>query len=359
MNFISIINTIKRKINILKYPKKGDTIIVLVPFSNVINGGHLSIDNIYKTIKKHHNIHKSNVLLSYVFLTNHPNHTRFSMFRSSSFIQDWRTILSHFTSFDRLQIHIPESYIRFFVKEFHHQWPKEFKEKLLNAKHLSFNILNQNDEYMNIEDIDNLREICPNITMTLAHQKYTSQEKRNEYKVPLHHLSAWLNDGNYSKVKFQNKENIILYSPDEVKNTPEIKQEIISLLKQELPNFSIIEIKDISYEKYKNLISKAKYTITFGEGLDGYFIETALSGGISFAVYNEVFFTPNYKNLPTLYPSYDALKSNIVNHIKSIEEEEKYSNTNQSIASEIEKEYSFEIFENKLIHFLQNKLDIC
>ncbi|WOC52462.1 hypothetical protein BPO_1815 [Bergeyella porcorum] len=351
------INTLKRKFDISKYPKNGNVIIVLVPFSNVINGGHLSIANIYHTLKRHYNLHHSTVLLSYLFLTNTPNHTHFTEFKNNAFIQDLRTILSHFKSFNSLQFYIPESYIRFFVNEYHNFWPKHFKDKLICASKLSFNILNQNDEYMNLNDIEDLRNISTNITMTLAHKQYTTKEKRNKYNVPIHHLSAWLNDGKYEKKHFKDKENIILYSPDEVKHQSGIKNEIITKVKENFPSYQVIQIKDFSYEKYKNLISKAKFMLTFGEGLDGYFIENTFCGGVSFAVYNEVFFTPNYKNLSTTYNSYNEMKDKIVEHINYLDNEKTFEKTNNEILCEIEKEYSFEIFENKLINFLKGNLD--
>lgn len=69
-------------------------------------------------------------------------------------------------------------------------------------------------------------------------------------------------------------------------------------------------------EDYKKLISKAMFTITFGEGYDGYFIEPALSGSISFAVYNDLYFPKNMNKLDTLYSSWQDLKEKIVEDIK-------------------------------------------
>lgn len=356
------LNTLKRKLNILKYPKKdAKVILVLVPFSDVVNGGHLSISSIATAFRQHRKLHGHEVILSYLYLTNRNNSVKFTKFSSSEFIQDLRTVFSHFKNFESLEIHIPESYIRFIVTELKESWPRSFIEKLQSAKTLTFNILNQNDEYMDdISYIQWLRErFNARFTMTVAHQRYCSEENRRFYKMPLHHLSAWLNNGKYEKKKFKEKQNIILLSPDPFRENIGIeKPEFIAQLQKQFPDYEVIEIKNFTYEEYKKLVSDSKFMITFGEGLDGYFIEEAFFGGIPFAVYNEVFFTPNYKSLPTVYDSLGSLIENIVTHIQKLDSEAEYLKTNAEILLEIEKEYSYCLFEQRVKSYLSKKYDL-
>ena len=284
MTFSNKINTIKRRINITQYSKNNAKVIIfLIPYSNVINGGHLSFSTLINIFKNKKYIHDCDVIASYLFLNNNINHTHFTEFNSNVFIQDLRTIFSHFNNFEELTIHIPESYIHFLVNEIQTpSYPKYIIEKINNAKKLTINILNQNDEYMDdIKYLDWIKEnITPNLTMTMAHKQYTSLEKRTKYDMPIHHLSAWLNNEPYILKSFNEKENIIIISPDKFRENSKLtKVEFIQYLKKELPDFKIIEIKNFTYEEYKNIIQKAKFAITFGEGLDGYFIETSLGEG--------------------------------------------------------------------------------
>jgi hypothetical protein len=61
----------------------------------------------------------------------------------------------------------------------------------------------------------------------------------------------------------------------------------------------------MTYQEYKATISKAKWALTFGEGLDGYFVEPIFSGDSSFSVYNPSFFIEDSWSLRTVYRDYD------------------------------------------------------
>ena len=91
-------------------------------------------------------------------------------------------------------------------------------------------------------------------------------------------------------------------------------------------------------DEYKKLISKAMFTITFGEGYDGYFIEPALSGSITFAVYNDLYFPKNLGKLDTLYSSWDELQEHIIEDIIDYSNNsEKYNMVSSSIRNEVKK----------------------
>jgi len=67
-----------------------------------------------------------------------------------------------------------------------------------------------------------------------------------------------------------------------------MKEAVLGELKQ-VAGLSVQIIRNLTYDQYKSLVSRAKWALTFGEGLDGYFIEPVFSGAIAFAVYNEQF----------------------------------------------------------------------
>ena len=360
------IRELRRKFDCIKYKKANvNVILILTPYSNVINGGHLSFSSLYNIFKKKKHIHNSYVIMSYLFLENRPNYIRFRKFKSNAFIQDLKSIFNHFNSFNHLTIHIPDMFVPYLVDEMKSpDYPKYIIEKIKGAKQLTFNILNQNDELMETVDkkyIDWLKVYFgANITMTMAHRKYTTIEKQQQYGgIPIHHLSAWLNCGRYIPKSFEEKENIILLSPDDLKENEELsKQEFIEYLSKHLPDFKIVVVQDIKYEEYRKLNQRAKFTITFGEGLDGYFVETAFYGGVPFAIYNNIFFTENYKHLKTIYNSFSDLYENIVKDIKKINNSKTFHEINKEIVDEIEKEYSYELYDERVTKYFKNEFDL-
>ena len=63
-----------------------------------------------------------------------------------------------------------------------------------------------------------------------------------------------------------------------------------------------------------------KWSLTFGEGLDGYFVDPIFSGGVSFAVFNERFFTPAFAKLETVYSSWEVLMDRMATDLQRLDE---------------------------------------
>ena len=97
----------------------------------------------------------------------------------------------------------------------------------------------------------------------------------------------------------------------------------------------------MTYEQYKQTISRAKWALTFGEGLDGYFIEPVFSGSISFSVYNASYFTVDFKDMPTVYESYDAMSQRICRDITSLDSEPAYTNYNSRLFDLCHRYYNY------------------
>jgi len=219
--------------------------------------------------------------------------------------------LSKYTKPDKLLINIPEVFVDYFLNEITEQeylW-------LFSIKDLRINILNQNDELMpNKKSIEALRTLCNNkLTITAAHKRYCTKEKSEQYKCPMYLLTPFLPD--FYKTPVENKEKIIVLSPDK----HEFKNILIEQIKTNLPDYKIITVNKMTLEEYKQLITKAMFTVTFGEGYDGYFIEPYLSDSIAFCVLNETFFPKDFVPLATTYKSWSSLLNNIIQDIRQYE----------------------------------------
>ncbi|OAB25995.1 hypothetical protein SAMN05444395_10578 [Flavobacterium fryxellicola] len=371
---LKIITKIKRKLNNLevaylrskhlarfKYSQK--IILLLLPNDDSINGGILSIVSIFNEFNSLKGLHECDVIAATHTYRSNEYFLKFSKFKNNMIVFDLKRVLKKIQEVKELHIHIPELFLKEFIDSFEKEWSSLDKKKLLNMDVLHINILNQNDMLMpDYKYIDKIKElVTENVTMTVAHKKYATIDKRNKYNVSLHYLSAWLNPVPYEVKSFAEKENVILFSPDELARLNIIyhctKQDLIDMLKIALPDFEIIVIENLTYDDYKALVSKSKFMITLGEGLDGYFIETVLSGGIAFAVYNDKFFTEDYKNLPTVYESIDDLFKKIVRDIDSYNDKSEFTAYHQVLKDIVEIEYSYQKYQNRVKNYILGNYD--
>ncbi len=271
---------------------------------DVISGGILSIASIYeetKNLLKDSNIIMTTSPEAHLLLkhTQFPNDINVFRFRQLFRLEFNENII----------IHIPE-YL--FTIKLLNNIIKLSNRKKINKTNIQLNILNQRLDLMpDIEIINYAKQHNFIVTQTTAHSQYTNQEIRDKFEIPLHKLSVFSTPSRYNFVEYNNKENIILISPD---NCPE-KESILQKIREKLPYYELIIINNIPYLSYLSLIERAKYMITFGEGLDFYYIETVFSGGIAFAKYNNVFFTDRFRNLDSVYSDYKEMYNNICDDI--------------------------------------------
>lgn len=346
-----------------KYKNSKKIIILLFPDDDSVNGGILSLASIYNELVSFKYLHHCDVIAATYPYYSNSVFLEFSKFKNNVLVFDFKKVLRKIKEIKELHIHIPELYVKQFVESFEKEWTSNDKNKLLIIDKLHINILNQNDmlmpEFKFIEKIKEL--VTKDITMTMAHKKYATIDKRNEYNVPLHYLSARTNQTSYKVNNYINKENIILFSPDELSRLNIdyhlTKNDLISKLETALPKYKIIVIENLTYEEYKDLVARSMFMITFGEGLDNYLIETILSGGISFAIYNEKFFTKDYLDIPTLYSSVDELFNNLIFDIKKLDNREIFDEYNAISREVVEREYSYRKYRNRVENYLLGNYD--
>ena len=294
----------------------GDFIIYFNVAVDTIGGGMLSINRfIDKTVelfKKTDTV----IILSGLPLDN-PAVT-YTMFQGRLNMYHFSDIVASVFP-EKLILHIPEYYLPGFV----HGLSDQHKNWLMSIPFLHINIMDQNHDYFPERGyFEHCKAFTDKVTITTAHKEYTTQEMAEEVDCPVKLLTPFL--PKFYRVPREEKKKIIAISPDEfIFDGVSKKEETIKYLEDKLPEFEIIIINDLSLEEYKQLISKAMFTITFGEGYDGYFIEPFLSDSVAFAVYDPMFFPDQFKSAPTVYPSWNKFIENIVKDIKKLENNEK------------------------------------
>lgn len=267
---------------------------------------------------------------------------KLSSFKNETDFFSHELIEKYFTNVRDLILHIPELFVTDFVKnQRQNSWFK-------GINIIQINILNQNIQLMPDQNVLNeLKSNFSSCTITTAHKKYCNPYYRNSYEIPLHQLSVWISPENYIKTSVHEKEKLILFSPD----NKELTQRLISFFSNKLPSFKFQVIQGLTYEAYKNLISKAKFLITVGEGLDAYFIETYFSGGVAFALKNLNFFDEKYLNLPCLFEDNENLEQILLNLIEQYSNEEEYNVLNQRVVDLLSEDYSYKSYQNNIQKF--------
>lgn len=317
-------------------------IIFFIPPEELVSGGILSI---FSLCKESRSIVSSDTLVAVSTYPGTSSYKKNTLFKNDETILDFTEIIRLLPSLDSLILHIPEyaiNRVTFSLMEY---------SKILKAvTNLHINILNQNMELMpSAIDVASLWSLSPRIiTQTTAHLRYTTQDVADIYNTPVLNFSVFLDPRQYELKDFSKKENIIAYSNDK----HPLKEHILSKLKRALPSYSLVEINHLSYEQYKELIGKAKFILTFGEGFDGYYIEGIFSGSITFAVYNDIFFeSKDFLKYKNIFASYDKIERQLVDTINELDNEKVYTRTNLENFNKLSKIYDLSIYRQNIKKF--------
>ncbi len=324
-------------------PNTTKLIIILTPGWDGVSGGILSETAFYDQTRKLKGIHESETIMCTI--PGESTLLRYTLIENHNYLYNFHDVLSYFMNLDSLLIHIPEYAISKFLRSL----TKKDYQRLAKVRSLHLNILLQNleqfEKYVSPGDLDRLRKLGK-ITCTTAHQRYSDRELRNKLGFPLHKLSVYLSPELYERRNYREKENLIVVSPDPHPS----KIELLEMLAK-LPQLKIQIVHDLPYKEFKKLVSRAKWALTFGEGLDGYFIETVFSGGVSFAVYNPNFFTKDFKTLETVYENYYDLKKKICSDLNRLDKEERYRTYQKKQFDLCRKYYSHEDYVRNIKAF--------
>lgn len=290
-------------------------VLFILPKREIIGGGVLSIFSIAKYTKR--------LLPDYrVFFVTEKGKAQYdkiTWFDNDEKIFKWERVIRSLSGVDRLLIHIPE----FMTRNFYDRLSKRDVKILRKVPHLQINILNQNSKLLSsVDDVKKLFRLTDFVTQTVAFERDVQQSFANKYNMPITFISSFLDLSKYKVVPFEEKEKLIVLSPD----VCPVRDSLIDSLKKELSDYRIEVVNNMSFENYMDLISRAFAVITLGEGFDGYLLQPSIVKTLSFAVYNSDFFPDSeFLNLMNIYKSYDDLMQNIIGDITELSlDKEKY-----------------------------------
>jgi hypothetical protein len=283
-------------------------IVFLTPGFDTPSGGIWSISGIYRESQALHDLHGAKVAICTI--PGDPPLLKYTWFKNRNYLLDLESLLSRCSQIEYLLIHIPEYAIDRFA-----DWLESYSPKLKHVKEVHLNVLVQHIDIMREQDLSRLAPFGK-VTCTTAHEAYSNADIREELGVSLHRLSCCNGPERYTLSAYADKEQLLMVGHDE----HPLKEAVLDQIKKAFPALRIQVIRNLTFEQYLDVARRAKWSLTFGEGLDSYFSDTVWSGGVSFAVYNERFFTPAFAKLETVYPSWEALMERMVMDLKRIDE---------------------------------------
>jgi len=287
-------------------------IVFLVRGRDIVNGGTMSICSIATETQRL--LGKNSIRVTLATAAFEPRMLRFTKFENDHDILAFDDMLPRFPRGAEVVVHIPELQVRRFVAD----QPSTYTSRP-DIK-WRFNILLQNiDQIPSKELVDAVKRLGPT-TATVAHEAYATPATAERLGCPVHFLSWRLSPEGFERVGYAQKKKLIVISPDQ----DPAKAEIVQLMKRVLPDHDIVQVRNMTYQQYLDLIKFAKFGFTFGEGLDAYFIEPVFFGGVSMAIYNERFFTEEYRRLDGVFPR-ETVLSSVENFLKLAGDEAAYT----------------------------------
>jgi hypothetical protein len=318
-------------------------IVFLTPGFDGPSAGSMSIGWIYRETLALRDLHGSKVAIC--TLPGEPPLLKYTWYKNRNYLLDFEALLNRCNVLDHLQIHIPEYAVNQVA-----DWLGSHQSKLKNVKDIHLNVLVQHIDLGREQDLRRLARFGK-VTCTTAHEAYSNAETRAELGVSLHRLSCCNGPENYTISDYRVKQPLLMVGHD----PHPLKEKVLDLIRQSLPELKIQVIQNLTFEQYLDVARRAKWSLTFGEGLDSYFSDPVWSGGVSFAVYNDRFFTPAFAELETVYPSWEVLLEKITADIRRLDEPVAYKRCSQQAWDILKDLYSVERFRENLRAFYRGE----
>ncbi|SBT18951.1 hypothetical protein MGA5115_03112 [Marinomonas gallaica] len=326
--------------------------VMVVPEHNEMSGGIYSMFSIANIVKRLKPQFGYEVLIVTKPNTQDVTYCRQKNFRNSEDVYRFNQI-TRLRNAKEIYLNIPE----YATKNFTEILTNEEMSFLKSVEVLNVNILNQNTELMpDKHSFQDLREISNNLTQSVAHHSYFGQYYSDLYDLPTLLLPAYTDLSGYNAVQHHEKDDLIIYSLDDAPH----KESVLNRIREKLPDFELIEIRGITFDQYMELANRCKYSISFGEGFDGYVAQPIYQGGIGITVYNEEFFpSEDFIKYPNFFESGVEMLDGIVDFIEYFESNvDRYFSLNKELIVEYDKLYSFDNYLEKIKGLLSFNFDL-
>ncbi len=326
--------------------------VIVIPEHNEMSGGIYSFFAIAKAAYALRHKHDYRVLLMTWPNAHDETYLRQRNFRNSEDVFRFAQI-ARCRKARTVYLHIPE----YMTSSFVNRLDDKTYNYLRSRERLYVNILNQKIDIMPDKvAFEDLRALADELTQSVAHHAYFGQKFAAFYDTPMLLLPAYTDLSEYKPIPFEEKDRLIIYSPDDA----DYRDAVLEALTKGLPDYTLREIRGITFDQYMDLATRCRFSITFGEGFDGYLAQPIHQGGVGFAVYNDEFFPSNeLVSFYNIFSSREIMLSEIINRVRTLERDpELYRQTNQAMIDVYDKLYSKEDYMKRIEMLIHRKFEI-
>ena len=338
------------------FPLEAETaehiMVIVIPEHNEMSGGIYSFFAIAKAAYALRHKHDYQVLL--MTRPNRYNATYLKQrnFRNSEIVFRFEQIV-RCRGAKTVYLQVPEYAASSFARELN----EESFNYLRSRERLYVNILNQKTDLMEEKEaFKDLRSLATELTQSVAHHAYFSQAFADRYTMPMLLLPAYTDLSDYNAIPFGEKDKLIIYSPDEA----DYREAVLAKLEKGLPDYTLREIRGLTFDHYMDLATRCRFSVTFGEGFDGYLAQPIHQGGVGFAVYNDKYFPfKGLANFDNIFASGEAMASGIVDRIRALESDpEFYRRTNLAMINVYNSLYSREDYLRRIEMLIHRQFEL-
>lgn len=327
-------------------------IAIVVPERNIMNGGVYSLFSIAAEMRRQKRSHGYEVVV-----VTRPQAAPITHFRNTHFTNAETVFrfpqLLRCGRVEELLLLIPECFTSDFVDGLDRR-ERRFMEEL---PRLRLHVLNQNIDAMPPrEKLDRLRTLTQVVTQSVAHHGYFTQDLADRWGLPTMLLPAFTDLSLYPTASFAEKEKLIIYSPDPAPH----KAATLAVLARELPDFELREIRGISFDEFMELATRCMFSITFGEGFDGYFAQPMQQGGLSFAIFEERFFpSTNLRDHENLFRDGDDMAARLADLLRAFSRDEtRYHAVGDAWRATIASLYDREDYRTRVAQLVRGEFEL-
>jgi hypothetical protein len=325
--------------------------VFIVPEHNSMSGGIFSFFSIADHARRMRRLHGYDVLVM-----TRPNPLGLTYVRVSAF-RNTETVLRLeqlrlFSEVSELQIHIPEYATVNFVRYL----SPDLMKYLLRRDCVHINIMNQNIRLMPESEVfRDLRRISSTVGQSVSHRSFFNQEHADRYNLPTLLLPAYTDLSDYPGIGVEQKEKIIIYSNDDAP----YRRAVLKRLEQ-LDDYKLVKIQGMTFDAYMDLATRCKFSVSFGEGFDGYVAQPIYQGGIGFALYNDEFFPDaSYKQFENFFETEEEMIEQIVPTIRWLEaDRQHYVALNEALRARWDELYSYDDYVARIVKLMRKEYEI-
>jgi hypothetical protein len=200
-----------------------------------------------------------------------------------------------------------------------------------------------------------LRRIADSIGQSVSHHAYFGQKFADYYNLPSMLLPAYTDLNAYPPAPFEEKESLIIYSDDEAPYRDAVLNKLARL-----EGYRLLKVEGMSFDRYMEYATRCRFSVSFGEGFDGYVAQPIYQGGIGFALYTEEFF-PNddFRSFENFFETENEMIEQIVPTIRRLESDKsRYEALNRKLRGKWDELYDYEDYVRRISQLITRDYEL-